>query len=118
MPCWNQFPNPIPETSSENGSRNRPSEPVPDRLPEQLLETDTGDSLALGAYASLQPDHIAWWTGRDLNPRPYGAGLVPSRKQGRYTTGQAGEPRPEPVSIPGCSTGPQENADNTQAVKL
>src|SRR6266852_9364983 len=82
MPCWNQFPNPIPETSSENGSRSRPSEPVPDRLPEQLLETDTGDSLALGAYASLQPGHIAWWTGRDLNPRPYGAGLVPSRKQG------------------------------------
>src|SRR5207253_2240895 len=25
---------------------------------------------------------VPWWTGRDLNPRPYGAGLVPSRKQG------------------------------------
>src|SRR2546426_1120791 len=35
-----------------------------------------------GSYPKLPPGTAAWWTGRDLNPRPYGAGLVPSRKQG------------------------------------
>ncbi|TMI48874.1 hypothetical protein E6H17_02400 [Candidatus Bathyarchaeota archaeon] len=37
---------------------------------------------ALRPIQKLRWTTVRWWTGRDLNPRPYGAGLVPSRKQG------------------------------------
>ncbi len=47
-----------------------------------------------GLLKSRATERRSWWTGRDLNPRPYGAVLVPSRIQGRKTTCQAGDLRP------------------------